>query len=87
MVILASFALDILALFASEASAERVFSHCGDLTRGKRNKEVTFERSEFLMNRKLFQKVGVTQTTVNRYNLYGSTVMTVVDRSYHGTLV
>ena len=49
MVILASFALDILALFASEASAERVFSHCGDLTRGKHNRIhnriVTLEQS------------------------------------------
>jgi len=44
-----------------EASADRVFSHCGDLTRGKRNK-VTLERSVFLkVNRKLFQTVGVTQ--------------------------
>jgi len=36
--ILAPFALDILPLPASEASAERVFSHYGDLTRGKCNR-------------------------------------------------
>jgi len=35
-----------------------------DLTRGKSNKKFTFEQSEFLkVNRKLFQKVGVTKWT------------------------
>jgi len=58
---------------ACEASSKRVFSHCGDLACGRRNrKKVTLERSVFLkVNRKLFQKVGV---TVNRWNLYGNTV-------------
>lgn len=53
---LAPFALDILALPASEAAAERVFSHCGDMTRGKRNrKSKTLERSVFMkVNKKLF---------------------------------
>ena len=42
--ILASFALDILALPASEASAERVTVSLCDVTRGKRNrKKVTLE--------------------------------------------
>ena len=53
--VLAPFALDILALPASEAASERVFSHCGDLTRGKRNrKKKTLERSAFMkVNKKL----------------------------------
>jgi len=61
--ILAPFAPDILALPASEASAEQVFSRFNDLTRDKRNrKKVTLERAVFLkVNMKLFQKVGVTQ--------------------------
>ena len=54
--ILSPFALDILALPASEASADWVFSHCGDLTRGKRYWKVTFEQSVFLkVNRQQFQ--------------------------------
>jgi len=61
--ILSPFAVDILALPASEASAEWAFSHCGDLTREKRNrKKVTLERFVFVkVNWKLFQKVAVTQ--------------------------
>lgn len=47
------FALDLLAMPASQAFAERVFSVTGDLTRGRRNRgRVTLERSAFLkMNR------------------------------------
>lgn len=47
------FALDLLAMPASQAFAERVFSVTGDLTRGRRNKaRVTLARSAFLkMNR------------------------------------
>ncbi|CAM4713087.1 unnamed protein product [Leuciscus chuanchicus] len=47
------FALDLLAMPASQALAERVFSITGDLTRGRRNRgRVTLERSAFLkMNR------------------------------------
>ncbi|XP_056323703.1 zinc finger BED domain-containing protein 4-like [Danio aesculapii] len=47
------FALDLLAMPASQAFAERVFSITGDLTRGRRNRgRVTLERSAFLkMNR------------------------------------
>lgn len=46
-------ALDLLAMPASQAFAERVFSVTGDLTRGKRNRaKVTLARSAFLkMNR------------------------------------
>ncbi|XP_028309097.1 zinc finger BED domain-containing protein 4-like isoform X1 [Gouania willdenowi] len=46
-------ALDLLAMPASQAFAERVFSITGDLTRGRRNRgRVTLERSAFLkMNR------------------------------------
>ncbi len=47
--VLAPLAMDILSLPASEASTERIFSHCGDFTRGKRNRtRVTLERSVFL---------------------------------------
>ena len=43
------FALDLLAMPASQAFAERVFSVTGDLTRGKRNRaRVTLQRSAFL---------------------------------------
>jgi hAT family C-terminal dimerisation region len=54
--VLAPFALDILALPASE----RVFSHCGDLTRGKRNrKSKTLERSVFMkVNKKLLSAIS-----------------------------
>ncbi|XP_048121276.1 uncharacterized protein LOC125308741 [Alosa alosa] len=47
------FALDLLAMPASQAFAERVFSITGDLTRGRRNRgRVRLERSAFLkMNR------------------------------------
>ena len=47
------FALDLLAIPASQAFAERVFSITGDLTRGKRNRaRVMLARSAFLkMNR------------------------------------
>lgn len=47
------FALDLLAMPASQAFAERVFSVTGDLTRGRRNRaRVTLARSAFLkMNR------------------------------------
>ncbi|XP_063734730.1 uncharacterized protein LOC134869531 isoform X2 [Eleginops maclovinus] len=47
------FALDLLAMPASQAFAERVFSITGDLTRGRRNRgRVSLERSAFLkMNR------------------------------------
>ena len=47
------FALDLLAMPASQAFAERVFSITGDLTRGRRNRgRVTLEQSAFLkMNR------------------------------------
>ncbi|XP_017293396.1 uncharacterized protein LOC108248867 [Kryptolebias marmoratus] len=47
------FALDLLAIPASQAFAERVFSVTGDLTRGRRNRaRVTLARSAFLkMNR------------------------------------
>jgi hypothetical protein len=53
--LLASISMDLLSLPASEAYAERVFSVCGDMTRGKRNrKSVTLERSVFLkVNRAL----------------------------------
>ncbi len=46
-------ALDLLAMPASQAFAERVFSITGDLTRGKRNRaKVMLARSAFLkMNR------------------------------------
>jgi len=47
--ILAPFALDVVSLPASQASAERVFSVCGDFTRGKRNRtKKTLERAVFL---------------------------------------
>jgi len=46
---LKSFALDLLAMPASQAFAERVFSVTGDLTRGKRNRaRIHLERSAFL---------------------------------------
>lgn len=47
------FALDLLAIPASQAFAERVFGVTGDLTRGRRNRaRVTLARSAFLkMNR------------------------------------
>ncbi|KAK1880305.1 putative AC9 transposase [Dissostichus eleginoides] len=42
-------ALDLLAMPASQAFAERVFSITGDLTRGRRNRaRVILERSAFL---------------------------------------
>jgi len=53
-------AQDVLTAPASEASTQHAFSHCGDLTKGKRNrKKVILERSVLLkMNRKLFQAIG-----------------------------
>lgn len=43
------FALDLLAMAASQAFAERVFSATGDLNRGRRNKaRVTLAQSAFL---------------------------------------
>lgn len=52
--VLKPFALDLLAVPASQAFAERVFSVTGDLTRAKRNRaRVKLQRSTFLkMNRK-----------------------------------
>jgi len=47
--ILAPFALDVVSLPASQASNERVFSVCGDFTKGKRNRtKATLERAVFL---------------------------------------
>ena len=47
--ILAPFALDVVSLPASPASTERVFSVCGDFTKGKRNRtKATLERAVFL---------------------------------------
>jgi len=46
---LAPFALDVVSLPASPASTERVFSVCGDFTKGKRNRtKATLERAVFL---------------------------------------
>jgi len=55
--LLSPLAMNLLALPASEAYAERVFSVCGDMTRGKRNrKSVTLERSVFLkVNKQLLK--------------------------------
>lgn len=51
---MATLALDILATPASEAYVERIFSVCGDLSTGKRNRSVkSLERKVFLkLNRK-----------------------------------
>ena len=47
--LLKPFALDIIAMPASQAFAERVFSVTGDLSRGRRNRaRVILERSAFL---------------------------------------
>jgi len=47
--ILAPFALDIVFLPASQASTERVFSVCGDFTKGKRNSTKTTLEREFIL--------------------------------------
>jgi len=58
--IVASLTLDLVAAPASQAYVERVFSVCGDMCAGKRNRlSVSLEQRIFLrMNKKYFGQVG-----------------------------
>ena len=78
---------DLVSVPASEAYTERVFSVCGDLCAGKRNRlSVNMERRVFLkMNYKVLSVVWVTEFHFLKPNLHFIDWMKVFFVSWHWT--